>query len=92
MGMGALEVKTAMRLRALLGHLSNLLTEDERATISQLIDVGEPTVALECMCGAVQERRGRMSARLLQEVNELGRGLGADESFWAQIDEDPGVR
>lgn len=70
------------RLRALLAKVAAQLTQEQQVEITTLIDVGEPTVALESIGGALCDRNIVVDLDTLAEIEVLGEVLGADASFW----------
>lgn len=70
---------------AIISVVRSALSMDDVAYTSELIDVGEPGIALEYVCVQLDESDLSVSASTLARVVEVGTAMGIDPSYWTVL-------
>ncbi|HEX7862451.1 MAG TPA: sulfur carrier protein ThiS [Verrucomicrobiae bacterium] len=73
------------RLLALLQAANHLLPQGELNGMIELVQAGEPGIALENFCTQLAEHDAEVPASILIAINELGRAMGIQSRYWESL-------
>jgi hypothetical protein len=73
--------QTNEKLHSIICRISEMLPVEEVEQLNRFVFVGEPTVAIEGICGALGNLKAVIDRDLYERLCELGRDLDADMSF-----------
>lgn len=74
--------KPEARIASLLQELSVYLTEADVEQIRELLQAGEPGIALENLCTQLYEHDGECSSQQYDEIERIGRSMGISPNRW----------
>lgn len=77
------------RLHAVFHHGEGHFPEGQLEDMRQLVDVGEPVIALENFCTQLYEYDVQVPKAAKQELESLGRELGIESHHWENVEELP---
>jgi len=78
-------IEIEQRLRRLLDQFSKDLPTEQLKDMKELVDAGEPGVALENYCTQLVEYDISAPSTIVAELKELGEAMGIDEEYWMRL-------
>jgi hypothetical protein len=80
-------IEIQRRLERLLNQIGGDLPPEQIEDMKELVQAGEPGVALENFCTQLFEYEVPVSLAVVAELEELGRALGVDKKYCARLPE-----
>ena len=75
-------------LRNILSEVRDRLPIVDQETVEELLNVGEPGVALEILCTQIYEHDIQVPPRIILGIAKIGEMIGLDNSYWLMLDAD----
>ncbi|WP_437779231.1 MafI family immunity protein [Sorangium sp. So ce1097] len=78
-------IEIERRLQHLLNQFGADLPPEQIEDMKELIQAGEPGVALENYCTQLFEYDVAVPSDIVNELEELGRAMGIHEKYWMRL-------